>query len=338
VTTIYHIIPTLNSAGAENFLLSLSTHLSKEYNQIIYTFSNPEKDTLFPKFDSSIKFIFNKKELIGSLKNFQNPIIICWMYPSIFFLEKLRVFNKIEAKIIWNIRHSSFLPFEIKQKAGLLFLGLLSNIRKYSIIYCAYASRDYHQRFLFYKRKSKVILNGLTKKLDFKDLNNEDYFLYVGRYNPSKGPDLLLSVFKKYVKINPEAKLKIAGGGWNRNQMDNALLNNVELLGNVDDLSALYARAKCFLFTSKTEGFPNVLAEACSFGLPVIATNAGDASVILKDYPNAEIATTEKHFSELLNNFENNDFTLKSKAAKDFRKRFDFDKTVSNYIKFFKSL
>ena len=338
MTTIYHIIPTLNSAGAENFLLSLSTHLSKEYNQIIYTFSNPEKDTLFPKFDSSIKFIFNKKELIGSLKNFQNPIIICWMYPSIFFLEKLRVFNKIEAKIIWNIRHSSFLPFEIKQKAGLLFLGLLSNIRKYSIIYCAYASRDYHQRFLFYKRKSKVILNGLTKKLDFKDLNNEDYFLYVGRYNPSKGPDLLLSVFKKYVKINPEAKLKIAGGGWNRNQMDNALLNNVELLGNVDDLSALYARAKCFLFTSKTEGFPNVLAEACSFGLPVIATNAGDASVILKDYPNAEIATTEKHFSELLNNFENNDFTLKSKAAKDFRKRFDFDKTVSNYIKFFKSL
>ena len=338
MTTIYHIIPNLNSAGAENFLLSLSTHLSKEYNQIIYTFSNPEKDILFPKFDSSIKFIFVKKELIGSLKNFQNPIIICWMYPSIFFLEKLRVFNKIEAKIVWNIRHSSFLPFEIKQKVGLIFLGLLSKIRKYSIIYCAFASRDYHQRFFFYKRKSEVILNGLIKKLDFKDLNNEDYFIYVGRYNPSKGPDFLLRVFKKYVKINPEAKLKIAGGGWNRNQMDNALINNIEILGNVDDLSALYAKAKCFLFTSKTEGFPNVLAEACSFGLPIIATNAGDASVILKDYPNAEIATTEKHFSELLNNFENNDFTLKSKAAKDFRKRFDFDKTVSNYIKFFKSL
>ena len=195
MTTIYHIIPNLNSAGAENFLLSLSTHLSKEYNQIIYTFSNPVKDTLYPKFDSSIKFIFKKKELIGSLKNFQNPIIICWMYPSIFFLEKLRVLNKIEAKIVWNIRHSSFLHFEIKQKAGLIFLGLLSKIRKYSIIYCAYASRDYHRRFFFYKRKSEVILNGLTKKLDFKDLKNADYFLYVGRYNPSKGPDLLLRVF-----------------------------------------------------------------------------------------------------------------------------------------------
>ena len=169
-------------------------------------------------------------------------------------------------------------------------------------------------------------------------LKNEDYFLYAWRYNPSKGPDFLLRVFKKYVMINPEAKLKIAGGGWNRNQMDNALLNNIELLGSVDDLSALYAKAKCFLFTSKTEGFPNVLAEACSFGLPIITTNAGDASVILKNYPNSKIATTEKHFSELLNNFDKNNFTLRRKAAKGFRKRFDFDKTVSNYIKFFKSL
>ena len=338
MTTIYHIIPNLNSAGSENFLHSLSKHLSKGYNQIIYTFSDPEKDTLYPKFDSSIKFICRKKELIGSLKNFQNPIIICWMYPSIFFLEKLRVFNKIDAKIVWNIRHSSFLPSEIKQKVGLFFLGLISKIRKYSIIYCAYSSRDYHQRFFFHKKKSQVILNGLTKKLEFKYFNNEDYFLYVGRFNPSKGPDLLLGVFKKYVKINPEVKLKIAGGGWDKNQIDNSLINNIELLGNVDDLSALYNKAKCFLFTSKTEGFPNVLAEACSFGLPIIATNAGDASVILKDYPNSKIATTEKHFSELLNNFNRNDFTLRDKAAKDFRKKFNFDKTVSNYIKFFENL
>ena len=338
MTTIYHIIPNLNSAGAENFLLSLSKHLSKDFNQIIYTFSNPEKDTLYPKFDSSLKFIFSKKKLIGSLKNFQNPIIICWMYPSIFFLEKLRVFNNIDAKILWNIRHSSFLPFQIKQKAGLLYLGLLSKIRKYNIIYCAYSSREYHQRFFFYKRKSEVILNGLTKQLVLKNLKNEDYFLYVGRYNPSKGPDLLLRVFKKYVKTNPEAKLKIAGEGWNGNQIDDSLANNIELLGNVDDLATLYSKAKCFLFTSKTEGFPNVLAEACSFGLPIIATNAGDASVILKDYPNSKAATTEKDFSELLNKFDRNDFTLRDKAAKDFRKRFNFDKTVSNYIKFFEIL
>ena len=60
--------------------------------------------------------------------------------------------------------------------------------------------------------------------------------------------------------------------------------------------------------------------------------------MILKDYPNSKTATTEKDFSELLNKFDMNDFTLRDKAAKDFRKRFNFDKTVSNYIKFFEIL
>jgi glycosyltransferase involved in cell wall biosynthesis len=68
-------------------------------------------------------------------------------------------------------------------------------------------------------------------------------------------------------------------------------------------------KQSAFYSHQKQKGFPNVLAEACSFGLPIITTNAGDASVILKDYPNADIATTEKHFSEILNNFDKNDFT-----------------------------
>ena len=188
--------------------------------------------------------------------------------PIHSFLEKPRFFNKIEAKIIWNIRHS--LTFQLKQKVGLLFLGLLSRIRKYYIfILCLFLKR-LSQRFFFYKRKSKVILNGLTKQLDLKYLKNEDFFLYVGRYNTSKGPDLLLRAFKKYVKIHPQAKLKIAGDGWRRNQIDNSLNNNIEILGNVDDLSTLYS-TECFIYI-KNGRFPNVLAEARSFGLPIIAT------------------------------------------------------------------
>ena len=73
-------------------------------------------------------------------------------------------------------------------------------------------------------------------------------------------------------------------------------------------------------------------------GLPIIATNAGDASVILKNYPNSKIANTEKDFSELLNNLDMHNFAERNKTAKDFRKRFSFDKTVSNYINFFETL
>ena len=58
----------------------------------------------------------------------------------------------------------------------------------------------------------------------------------------------------------------------------------------------------------------------------------------LEDYPNSKIATSEKIFSKFLNDFDTLDFEDRNKVAQIFRKRFSFDKTASNYIKFFESL
>jgi len=38
-----------------------------------------------------------------------------------------------------------------------------------------------------------------------------------------------------------------------------------------------------FLFTSITEGLPNVLIEAQGFGLPVVSTNVGGVSEVVQD-------------------------------------------------------
>ena len=51
-----------------------------------------------------------------------------------------------------------------------------------------------------------------------------------------------------------------------------------------------------------------------------------------------DIKTMELYKEVYLNNFDSNDYTLRHKVAKDFRKRFNFDKTISNYINFFESL
>ena len=336
--TIIHVIPNLRAGGAEQFLVSLSSHLKDKIKQIIYTFENPSNDFLFPKIDRKIECIHNKKELLKRIKADKNAVIICWMYPSIYFIEKLFFINKINSNIVWNIRHSNFTKCQIKQKMGLLILGIISRLKKTNIIYCASAAKKYHESYLFSKKNGRVILNGLIREISFTKKSNKHapYFLYVGRYNFSKGPDTLLRVFEEFSKTNKNFKLKIVGSGWDKNQIPQKIRTNVELLGNQDDLSEVYTNASAFLFTSRTEGYPNVLAEACSFGIPIISTKVGDSEIILKDYPFGQIVFSEREFIGKLKELNYPDFEKRKKVGEAFRKKNRFSETVENYLKFLK--
>ena len=334
--TIIHVIPNLKSGGAEHFLAILSSCLKDTLKQIIFTLENPSNDFLFPKIDERIECIYNKNELLKKIKADKNAIIICWMYPSIYFVEKLFFLNKINSKIVWNIRHSNFTKYQLKQKIGLTILGFISRLKKSNIIYCASSAKKYHESYLFSKKHGIVIPNGLIREIPFskKSINELPYFLYVGRYNFSKGPDILLRVYDKFSKINKNFKLKIVGSAWNKNHIPIQIKSNVELLGNQDDLSKIYTNASAFLFTSRTEGYPNVLAEACSFGLPIVSTNAGDANIILKEYPYGQIVSSEKEFLIKLKELKHPDFAKRKEVGEAFRKKNRFLNTTENYLEF----
>jgi len=338
--TIIHVIPNLKTGGAEHFLVSLSSHIKDNIKQTIYTFENPSNDFLYSKIDRKIECIHNKKELLKRIKSDKNSVIICWMYPSIFFIEKLLFLKKKNSKIVWNIRHSNFTKYQIKQKIGLLILGLISRLKKTNIIYCAFAAKKYHESFLFDKRHGRVILNGLIREIPFakKSKKEAPYLLYVGRYNFSKGPDILLRVFEEFSKTHENFKLKIVGSGWDKNQLPLKVKGKVELMGNLYDLSEFYTNASALLFTSRTEGYPNVLAEACSFGIPVMATKAGDAEIILKNYPYGHIVSSEKEFISMLKELSFPDYEKRKKVGEAFRNRNIFSKTAENYLEYFNEI
>ncbi|MFN3952783.1 MAG: glycosyltransferase, partial [Thermaurantimonas sp.] len=58
--------------------------------------------------------------------------------------------------------------------------------------------------------------------------------------------------------------------------------DRIELAGQRADVDDFYRRAKIFAFTSSSEGFPNVIGEAMSAGLPVVAYDcvAGPSEMI----------------------------------------------------------
>ena len=60
-------------------------------------------------------------------------------------------------------------------------------------------------------------------------------------------------------------------------------LSDVCLLGEVTDMPSFYQQIDIFVLSSKTEGFPNVLAESAAQGCAVFSTNVGDAPDIINN-------------------------------------------------------
>ena len=101
--------------------------------------------------------------------------------------------------------------------------------------------------------------------------------LAVGRLQPEKDYPTLLRAFARLRKARP-ARLLILGEGPLRAELQ-AL---AEALGIGADLAmpgfcanplAAMSRAAAFVLSSRTEGFPNVLAEALACGCPVVSTD-----------------------------------------------------------------
>lgn len=142
----------------------------------------------------------------------------------------------------------------------------------------------------FSHHKFSVIGNPIREIKPDSNAFKENIVLSVGRLIETKHHDELIRIF---AKLNPENwELVIVGDDAikqkNKVKLE-ALVKNLQMEGkiiltgkrnNVDDF---YRRAKIFAFTSSSEGFPNVIGEAMSAGLPVVAFDciAGPSEMII---------------------------------------------------------
>ena len=118
--------------------------------------------------------------------------------------------------------------------------------------------------------------------------------LFSGRLMPEKGLYDLLEAMALVVR-QEECTLLIAGegaieGDLRRRAADLGLQDRVEFLGFLDqeDLGAVYARADMLVLPSYYgEGFPTVISEAMSHGLPVVTTPIRGAADHLVEGENA---------------------------------------------------
>jgi glycosyltransferase involved in cell wall biosynthesis len=97
-----------------------------------------------------------------------------------------------------------------------------------------------------------------------------------GRLVPSKGFDRLIQAFAAVVARHPDWTLRIYGTGPERALLASlvnrhGLERSVQLLGFTPRLTEELAEGSLFVLSSRNEGFPMVLLEAMSVGVPVVS-------------------------------------------------------------------
>ena len=345
--TQIHIIPTLQNAGAETVLTRLIEEFSgKGIEQFVITSQGTTKDFHYAtinKYATIVDWRTNPegvKQII--LQNRKAPIL-AWMYSSILLVHKLKYRLKAQNPIFWNIRHSSFRWNQIYQKLALFAFSFYSHLKQPKIIYCSYRAKEVHEMYFFSKKNSAVIQNRLAKKQNLNPLEvnetdekSEPFFLYVGRYDPIKGPKRLVQIIRTFFLENPEVNLKIAGSGWTIDKIPKQIRDRVFLLGNVKNIYPLYQSAKALLFTSHAEGYPNVLVEAVVSGTPIVGFEAGDSKLILDNYRFGYSMNTRSEFIDKLGFVLENPVSEEEKKKEIIRqqKLLDFKTTAQEYLRF----
>lgn len=111
---------------------------------------------------------------------------------------------------------------------------------------------------------------------------------FVGRLSADKGLSYLLHALAAMpTSLAESVHAIIVGDGEHRRTLETEaralrLTERVHFLGNRRDTPLLYTAFDIFVLPSRREGFPMVLLEAMSCGLPVIATRVGDIERIIE--------------------------------------------------------
>lgn len=199
----------------------------------------------------------------------------------------------------------------------------------------------------FYQTEKAVTIYNPVETLDVKEFNcssKEKYIVFIGRLeNRVKNINLLIEGYELSNLRNENIRLKIIGTGSDKEHIVDKIkaleiVDYVDFIPFTPHITDYLKNALYLVLTSHYEGFPRVLIESLSVGIPVISVDcqSGPNEIILNEVNGLLI---ENYNSQVLSNAMNrfvydNDLYQKCKTnAKDSVKHLNQENIASQWIK-----
>lgn len=303
---ILHIITSLENGGTEKTLYKICKHDTSNRHTVISLKNSGKYFSTLKKIgiqvyclEMKLFSIYQFYNLIKKIHHLKPDVVQTWLPHGDFIggiASRLAGVNKV----VWNIRYSKLKIGVVKLRTIILLnilLKLSYIIPKLIVVVSKSALRNY-KNIGYSNHKLRLIQNGYDlsiNKFDKKKINfrkkyrikkNIPIIGSISRYDPTKDHESLLNSLLILKKRKLSFFCVIIGPNINNKHLIEKvkklkLKNFVKLLGNSNNVLRSLRGLDFHILNSKTEGFPNIVAESMACGTPCVVTDVGDSSIIV---------------------------------------------------------
>jgi glycosyltransferase involved in cell wall biosynthesis len=245
-------------------------------------------------------FLSGFLRLIRLMRRERPDIVQTWMYHA-DLIGGVAARLAGNRNVIWGIRNSDLYSADGNSRSPIKVMKLcaaLSRLVPRAIVCVAEAARVRHAALGYDEKRMLVIPNGYDPDPLAEEPRDAARAILglpqapivigsVGRYNHYKDPLNFVRAMAIVAAARKDVHFLLVGRGNVRENVELAAAiaatgaaERFHLLGHRVDPGRCFAAMDVFCLHSKSEGFPNVLAEAMLAGIPCLATDVGDARLL----------------------------------------------------------
>jgi glycosyltransferase involved in cell wall biosynthesis len=300
-----HCISGLSVGGAEGMLAKLCRQLSAHTHHVIVMSRRLEMADQLCR--SGVLVHALELGLIRELLRLKSRTeeetvrINGWMYHGNLLALAIRTVFFRGSPLVWHVRQSLDNRRAMRPRTRLVMKAnqVLSR-RVPLVLFNSSKAMSDHLGSGWCSTNCKVWFNGFDPavfesrarsresfRLRLQAGRHDTVLMSVGRFHPDKDYENLLAAVQPILEADDHVNLALIGRGLdpgNRELMtliDPRLSARIHLLGPQTDVASWLAAADLFILHSRAESFPNALGEAVFSRRLCIATNVGDAGLLL---------------------------------------------------------